>query len=798
MKVPLSWLREYVDVTISPKELGDLMTFSGVEVEGIEQVGPALNGVVVGEVLTKNRHPNADRLWLCDVNDGTAIRKVVCGADNFQVGDKAAFAPSGVTLPNGLTLKKAKIRGEVSEGMLCAPDELGLSDDHSGILLLDRSSVVGTPAKNLIPGGDTVLDLEITWNRPDCLSIIGIAREVAALLGKPLRIPEARVVDGPGAAPDITIEAADLCARYVGRKFEAIKLGPSPVWLQNRLTLCGVRPINNVVDITNYVMLECGQPLHAFDFDLLQQGRVVVRRATKQETLATLDGASRPLTDDTLVIADGSRPVALAGVMGGAGSEIRETTVRVLLESATFDAPSIKRTSTRLGLATESSHRFERGVDAEGAGWASDRASALLIELAGAVPSGPRVDCYPGRQSLKHIACRFARVRALLGVDVANDEIVSVLESLGAKAVERTNDHAVMEIPSFRRDLEREADLIEEIARMRGLDKIPEVVPMARIVPGAGNRHASAVSRVRHQLASLGLLEVYHYSFLSPKLLDRFQVVPECRVHLPNPVSADHSVMRGALIPQLVETLGRNQSRQVEQAALFELGTVFLPGPNGSVLEEERVAIGLMGPVGRLGLATRKAVSNDEMYGWAKGIVDELASLNGAERLRYTCCDVAICERGTAAEIHVGTSTAVMGQIGLVRQDLRSDWRIPGPVAVVELTLAALLGDGAVRPLKAVPTFPSVARDVAMTVGLAVTHDTIVKVIQGAAPRELTGVELFDIYRGKGVDGGRKSMAYSLRYQAADRTLTDEEANRFHDAIKQALRAALAAEIREG
>lgn len=798
MKVPLSWLRDYVDVDIPVKALSDLLTFSGVEVEGIEQVGPVMDGVVVGDVLTKARHPNADRLWVCTVNDGSTIRPVVCGADNFEAGDKAAFAPAGVTLPNGLTLKKAKIRGEVSEGMLCAPDELGLSDDHSGVLKFERTAVTGAPASGLIPGAETVLDLEITWNRPDCLSIIGIAREVAALLGKPLKVPNPAPPEVTGEAPAIQIGAPELCGRYTGRRFDGIKLGPSPDWMQKRLIWSGIRPINNVVDITNYVMLECGQPLHAFDFDLLEGGVILVRRATISDAMATLDGIKRELNTDTLVIADSKRPVALAGIMGGAGSEIRENTTRVLLESAVFDSPSIKRSATRLGLATESSRRFERGVDPESVAWASARAAALLIELAGAVPVGPVTDLYPGRRPLRRISCRFDRVRSLLGMPVTNSEILAVFQGLGLRSLEPTGRDAVIEIPSFRPDLEREADLIEEVARMRGLDQVPESAPLVRVMPGPDQRPVDAVARIRHQLAALGLMEVYHYSFLSPRLMDRFDVPETVRVMLPNPVTADHSVMRSTLIPQMVETLGRNHSREVSQAALFELGKVFLPGEGAvSAREELRLSIGMIGPVGRSGQMGRRDVTGSEMFGWVKGVVEAILDLNRCVDVTFEAGDLPGMEAGAGAVVKAGSTR--LGVVGLIRTDIRMEWRITSPVGVVELDCTALVAAGPDVPqARALPAFPSVARDVAMWVDAGVTHEAIVKTIRRAASAELTAVDLFDIYAGKGANVGRKSMAYSLRYQSRERTLTDEEANRFHDAIKQALKQELGAVMREG
>ncbi|MDP6491746.1 MAG: phenylalanine--tRNA ligase subunit beta, partial [Kiritimatiellia bacterium] len=413
MKLPLSWLREYVDVDASAEEIAEKLTFSGTEVEGIEHVGAGCESIIVGEVLAWEKHPKADRLRLCRVSDGSNELPVVCGADNFDAGDKVALAPVGATLPDGMTIKEAKLRGEVSQGMLCAEDELGLSADHAGIMILPADAAAGTPLLDVMGGVETVLELEVTWNRPDCLCVIGMAREVAALYGLDLKIPEPALEETGKPVEEWTrVEVQDAadCPRYTARVLTDAELKPSPMWMRRRLACCGVRPINNVVDITNYVMLECGHPLHAFDFAMLKESRIVVRRAAEGEQMATLDDEERRLTPEMLVIADAERPVAVAGIMGGAGSEISDATQTVLLESATFDPALTHRTSVALGLSTESSHRFERTVDRATVEWASRRAAALMGEHCGATLAAGVIDVCGEAAGQAPIVCRLGRL----------------------------------------------------------------------------------------------------------------------------------------------------------------------------------------------------------------------------------------------------------------------------------------------------------------------------------------------------------------------------------------------------
>ncbi len=800
MKVPVSWLREYVDVDASPEELADKLTFSGIEVEGIRSIGSDCDGVVVGEVRHIEPHPGADRLRLCRVFDGKDELQVVCGADNFEVGDKAPFAGVGVTLKEGFKIKKAKIRGEESFGMLCAEDELGLSDDHDGIMILPREAAAGTPLTQLLGLPDTVLELEITWNRPDCLSVIGVAREFAALYNLPLKVPEISINESDSPIEDfvsVEIEAPGGCPRYTARALSDITIAPSPLWMQRRLAMSGVRPINNIVDVTNYVMLECGHPLHAFDHELLTDKRIVVRHAQADETMATLDDVERKLTPDMVVIADSEKPVAVAGVMGGAGSEIRDDTSTVLLESACFDPRSIHRTGTALSLATESSHRFERGVNVVTVDWANNRAAQLMQELSGGTVAAGIMDVYPCPYEPKTIKLDLKRMNRLLGVEVPMEKVKAIFESLMIPVSECTAEEVTIEVPSFRLDLERDADLIEEIARMYGLEQVPDVVPVAKVVPSVDDKPTRALFACRENLIALGLSEAMNYSFVAHSLLDMVDESDrDCRVVLPNPVSADQSVMRNSLIPQMVECLGRNHARQITDASLFEIGKVFWKDADKVIREEDRVCLGLMGKVGRSALERRSAVASDDVFLWAKGVVESLAGSLRIDGLKFEPEDCPCFEPGESVAVLLDDQK--IGVIGLLRQTLRNRHRMSEPVAIVELRASDVISNVySVPAYKAVPQYPAMNRDVAIVVDRNVSHADILKVIYDAAPTELTRINLFDIFASRGMGDAKKSLAYSLTYRSLERTLTDEEANRYHETIKDALKRELGVDIRE-
>jgi phenylalanyl-tRNA synthetase beta chain len=812
MKVPLGWLNEYVDLSgLSDQALSDLLTFSGVEVEGIERMGRSYDGYVVGEVRACAPHPNADRLRICTVFDGASELQIVCGAPNVAAGQKACLARVGAAMPDGSKLRKAKIRGVESFGMLCAEDELGLSDRHEGLLLLDAAAQAGTPLQQVLPPPETVFDLEITWNRPDCLSLVGIAREFAALLNRPLRLPDVSFPEAGAAVESLAavrVEDPTLCPRYTARVLTQVKDGPSPAWMQRRLEYCGVRPISLIVDVTNYVMIECGQPLHAFDYNRLADHTIVVRRARAGEALRTLDDVPRTLDDRMLLIADPRGPVAIAGVMGGAGSEIAiGSTDTVLLESATFDAPSVKRTSTLLNLKTESARRFERAVDPGLADWASRRAAALLVRHGGATVARGVIDADRRPAGPRRASLRFRRCREVIGVPVEDARMIEILTALGLLLEARTAEQATFLLPSWRVDLEIEADLIEEVARVQGLASIPDQPPQSVAIADADDSGVRAAARCRHGLLALGFTEALHYSFLSAAELDAFDPRPRVdasrgegawrRLALPNPVSADYAVMRDSLLPQLAGTLGRNYSRQVESAALFEMGRVFGRDAQGNPVEEERVALGLCGPAGRGALDRRRPVSNEEAALWIKGAVESLGAHLHAGSIALRPSEHPAMEPGWAADILLEGEP--VGVLGLIHATLRHQSRMVGPMAVAELKLRPLLaGFGRGTSCGGIPQHPAVRRDLALVAPRTVRHADIVDAIRRAGASELTAITLFDIFESKEIGRDKRSLAYTLDFRSPSRTLTDEEVNESLQRVIRSLRESVPVEIREG
>ncbi|MEA2068228.1 MAG: phenylalanine--tRNA ligase subunit beta, partial [Verrucomicrobiota bacterium] len=650
MKVPVSWLKEYVDFEDSIEGLSDKLTFAGLEVEAIETIGFDFAGVVVGQILAIEPHPGADKLRMCTVEYGAEeTMRVVCGAPNAEVGGKYPFAPVGTTLPCGITLKKAKIRGEVSMGMLCAKDELGLGEDHSGLLVLDASLEPGTPFVAVWGEPETVIELEITPNRPDCLSMIGVAREMAVLYGTELKVPTIGISetgDDVNAEISVRVDNEEKCPRYTARVLKEASIGPSPEWMQKRLEAAGIRPISNVVDITNYVMLETGHPLHAFDKTLVAGNQIIVRTATPGEKMNTLDGAGRILTESMLVIADTEKPSAIAGVMGGADSEIKADTSTILLEAAAFETSSIRHTAKSLGLTTDSSYRFQRGVNTGSVEWASRRAAALMCELAGAKLCKGIVDVHPQPKPEIKIPFAWKRIESMIGTEISNDRMKQVFQTLEIGIEDDDGKTAVAVVPSFRLDLEREVDLVEEIARIHGVDNIPAKIPLAKVIPEADDSRVRAVSSLRNHLQGLGASEILNYTLVNHPLLDLFNKDNrESREELPHPISVDQSVMRTSLIPQLVESLGRNHSRQINEACFYELGRTF-NRVDGATVQTETVSLGMMGPVGRTLLEKRAPVSDEEMFVWMKGLVEQLLTFQGLDGVSFKAEDRPEFEAG--------------------------------------------------------------------------------------------------------------------------------------------------------
>ena len=795
MKVPFSWLNELVELDQDINTLSDQLTFIGLEVESVETLGSEFDGVVAGVVTHVQQHPNADKLKLCLVAYGESEQmRVVCGAPNVMVGGVYPFAPVGTELPGGFTIKKAKIRGEESMGMLCAKDELGLGEDHSGLLELGSDVVAGTPFVEIWGAPETVIELEITPNRPDCLSMIGIAREIAALTNKPINLPKKTVSNTNDSSMSVNVCDAEDTPRYTLRVIDGVEIGPSPQWMQKRLEAVGIRPINNVVDITNYVMLETGHPLHAFDQGSINGNEISVRRAFPNEKIQTLDGVDRSLDDSMLVIADSEKSIALAGVMGGANSEVKADTTSIILEVACFNATSIRATAKKLGLHSESSYRFQRGVCANSVSDASDRAVMLLMEFAGAKTSSSMIDNYENPQDEKIISVDWERIAQRIGAPVSDEEIKSILIKLGMEVIEAEGEAKVIP-PPYRLDLDREIDLVEEVARIYGMERIPENIPQAKVVDGCNDSRFNSLRSLRNNLQGLGVSEIMNYTLVSDNLLDRFdEGNKSLREKLPHPISEDQSVLRTSLIPQMVESLGRNYSRQINEACFYELGRVF-NRENNNLIQSERVSFGMMGPVGRRQLNKRRPLEAEEMFIWMKGLIEVLLNKQNLNDLIFKDLDNSYYEDGQALSVYHKDSC--IGSFGLIKKSILELWKVNTSVAVGELELDALLSVvGQYSSVNEVPVYPSISRDLALIVDQGVTNDSVINIVAKLQPKNLESLELFDVYTGKGVDKGKKSVAYSFTYRSANQTLTDKKVNKVHQQVIDTLCKELVAEVR--
>lgn len=787
MKLPLSWLNEFVKIDdIDPKELAEKLTRAGLQVEAIETVGgtPLSDLIVVAEVLECEAHPNSDHLHVCKVTDGTEEFQVVCGAPNMRKGIKTAFAKIGALIPEGdFKIKKGKLRGVESFGMCCSEKELRIGAGESGIIEYGPEVPVGAKVRDVaqLEKPETVFEIEVTWNRPDALSVVGIAREYAAILGRELKLPETDFTESDRDVNDevkVIVEDPVRCPRYTARVVTSVNDGPSPELMAKRLELCGVRSLGLTVDVTNYVMLELGQPMHAFDHTKLKDRTIVVRTAKPGETMKTLDGVERKLDETMLMICDAERPNAVAGVMGGEESEIVEGTKTVLLESALFEPASTKYTATKLGLGTESSYRYIRGVDKDLADFASRRAAHLLQKYGQATIANGVVDADNRTKPLNEdVELNFERARRLIGIPVDNDTMVRLLTSLGLTVREARDSYARCEqvmfgIPSWRYDLSLEADLVEEIARLYGLDNIPDTMPSAPSVSPLSDAAFAAHNRVRELCLALGFSEAMHYSFLSEPEIRPFQFKEVLAI--PDPVSAEYSVMRPSLLPQLMQSLGRNAGHQ-QTAMLFEMGKVFKAGP----AEEERLALGFVGPVGREALRRRPALGEEEAVLWMKGIVGELIGKLHAGHLEFAPVDHPAFTKGAALSVKLNGKE--IGVMGALSQKLRHPYRLTTQMVLCELETKMLLKrTDVLGKVSAVPQFPAVKRDVSLTACKGVTDAEIVKLIKKHGGKELVKVELFDVFK--------DSRAYALEFRSAERTLTDEEVGKTFQRIVEALK----------
>ena len=811
MKVPLSWLKDYVHVDLSPEELAHRLTMAGLEVAGIQRIGEGWDYIWVGEVMEVRPHPNADRLVIAVIDYGRPEpMAVVTGAPNIRPGDsgqKVAFAEVGARLIDGhtgkaMTLKPAKLRGVTSEGMACSEKELGLSGEHEGILILDEDAPTGMPLRDYL--GDVVLDIEVTPNRPDCLSIMGVAREVAALTDGRKREPEISYREGGALVDeDIQIEIwdPDLCYRYSATLIRGVTIGPSPKWMQRRLLAAGVRPINNVVDVTNYVMLEWGQPLHAFDYQLIRGRKIIVRRAGDDGTFTTLDGEERLLLPDTLLIADARGPVAIAGVMGGLESEITEDTTDILLESANFNNVSIRRTSQALRLRTEASIRFDKGLDREMTVPAARRATMLVQELAGGEVAPGVADNYPAPWRRCAIEFDHGEVERLLGVDVPVEEIRRILERLEFKVMSR-EDRLLVEVPSYRGDVGLPADLVEEVARVWGYERIPTTMMSTALPPQQPNMDLYWENRTREILVACGLQEVVTYSLIDQAALDKLRVdaaepdggllCPATGVRVANPLTPEQDALRTTLMASMLMTVSANL-RHEREVGIFEIARIYLPR-DGDLPEERRVlALAVAGDDAKTNWLTS---GHERDFYDVKGVVTTLFERLGIQDHRLTPSKHPSFQIGGVAELTVAGRR--VGVLGEVHPDVAGSFDMSRHiVAMAELDFEVLAASATTRrEYRPMPKFPGVVQDLAVVVDETVPAEEVQATIRRAGGELLAEVNLFDVYTGDPIPEGKRSLAYALTYRSGSRTLKDDEAQKVQSRIQKALARELGAELR--
>jgi phenylalanyl-tRNA synthetase beta chain len=799
MRVPLEWLYQYCHPPLETAELAARLTMTGTNVESIEHHGvAALEQFVVGRVLSREQHPNADRLSVCvvDTGDGSPSQ-IVCGAPNVAAGQTVAVAKPGAVMPDGSTLGKATLRGVESNGMILAEDELAIGTEHAGTMVLDDGALEpGTPLKDVLPIATEVLDLEINANRPDCLAVYGVAREVHAATGAPLAAPPwAADPGGEGSLPGVTItvEDPDLCPRFTARLFEDVKIGPSPPWLKARLMASGQRPISNVVDITNYVMLLTGQPLHAFDFDHVRGQSLTVRRAHEGEQVQTLDGQTRTLDANMLLIEDVDGPTSIAGVMGGARSEVEDDTTRVLMEAATWDGPNIHRTAWQLGLQSEASLRFEKQLQPEQAMQAQAVAAQLMIELCGARLVPGTIDVGGDGPPPVTIRLREARVAALLGRPISRKRSREYLEALEC-AVSEAPDGLDVQPPAFRRgDLIREVDLVEEVARLDGLDKLPATLPSRHGAYGRLTPRQRMRRRAVDALAAQGLDEILGWSFTSPDVYRRLRLGQPPAVVLDNPLSIEQSQLRTELLSSLLDVAGRNRARGAADLRLFEAGAVFLP-QEGETLPREpyHLAALLLGAV-RPATWRHPDPPQADFFA-AKGALAGLL-----EALDVRNWDVV---RTEAPFLHPGRSAAIVvdgepiGWVGEVHPLVAAAWDLSEAVAAFELDLDAVPVPGT-HAYEDVTSFPAVREDLAVVVSEDVSAARVIDVVRSAGAPLLERADVFDVYRDADrIGAGNVSLALHISYRAPDRTLTDEEVAAKRQAITDALAEQLGGRVR--
>ena len=796
MKIVYSWLKELVDIDIEPERLAEMLTLKGLEVSDCYPVGNGLDQILTGKVVEIKRHPNADRLYICQVDIGKEIVQVVSSAPNLKEGMISPIALPGVRLPNGMKIKKAKLKGIESNGVLLAEDELGLTDDHTGVMELPSGTTIGISIKDAIPVEDWVLDIEITPNRGDCTSILGIAREVSAITEVPVKMPEMEYEEmdkDASSFASVEIKEPDKCRRYCAGIIRDIEIRQSPFWMRYRLYLSGLRAINNIVDITNYVMLEMGQPLHAFDMDRLEGPKIVVRCAKEGEEFTTLDGITHRLSPEILLICDAERPVALAGIMGGLNSEIEEDTRNVLLEAAFFDPITIRRGAKKLGISTEASYRFERGVDIEGVKRGLKRAVYLMWLLSGGKVAKGIIDNYPRPYKPVNIIMSIKKANRFLGIDLKKDKIKAYLNALQMKIDDIDEDRIQVVPPSFRMDIKREADLFEEIARIDGYDNIPSTLPYIRPSEKDEAEEIKFEQKIREIMVGMGFTEIITYSFISPESKDQIGISGEF-IELLNPLTIDQSVMRTSLVPGMLEAIKTNINYGEYDLRLFEVGKVFIKREDNEIEERPFLCAGMTG------LAQKKSWYSQERkvdFYDIKGASETLLrDLSQKEFLFKREEPTPWCEEEEFAVIYSGNKE--IGYIGKLSEDVLKKLDIEQPVYLMEIDLRRLkkefIEEKRFRPFS---RFPAVYRDISVIVKKEVESRSIEEIIRKAGGELVESVYLFDLYEGEKIADTEKALGFRIWFRSMKGTLEKKEVDELYEKIIKAIAENTGARLRE-
>jgi len=802
MKASLNWLREYVDIDLSPEETADVLTMAGIEVESIIRTEKNLDGVVVGRILSIKMHPNADKLSLCQVNTGDDSYSIVCGASNMRVGDKIALALDGALLPNGINVRKTIIRGELSEGMMCSEQELEVGQDSQGIIILQDDLELGKDIVSALDLDDYTFELNVTPNRSDCLSMIGIAREIAAITGKALKMPtiefreeEERVAD----LISVEVQDAELCPRYSARLIRGVAVGPSPFWMRRRLASVGIRPICNVVDATNYVLMTLGQPLHAFDFDLLSGRKIVVKRANHGDTFTSLDGLERTLFSDTLMIFEGEQPIAIGGIMGGLNSEVSEETSNVLIESAYFNPSNIRKTSKKLGLQTESSYRFERNVDPEGVTRALNQAAQLILDICGGEVAKGMIDQYPCPISQKNISLSIDRTNKILGASLEKEKVKRYLKSIELSVKDLDEGTVSVGVPPRRMDLSREIDLIEEVARLNGYDNIPITTPRVKITSTKRSSAQVLENKVKDILTSMGYYEVVNYSFISPGSITKMNLNPDHPFHnfvrIKNPLSEEQSIMRTTLIPGLLKTMKTNVYNKSLDLKLFEIGTVFHLRKEEKLPQEKKMLSALVTGL-RYGESWSFSQEEVDFYDMKGSLENLFTGLEIMEVNLLSTGDIPYLHPGKTVILEIGDTK--IGAFGEVRPDVLEGYNLSKAAYIFEIDFDLLVkhtfGNKKIKPIS---KYPPVYRDIALILDDDFECKKVHDAILDLNDKLIEDVQVFDVFRGEPIAQGKKSLAYRIKYQSYERTLTDEEVNRAHRKVVSDLEDRVGARIRD-